>query len=65
MTPIIWMPELLPNRAVATHEPQPVLPRPRSGRAPMLGEVPSAVSRLAMIGKVKAYGPIDEVLRDY
>ena len=50
VTPIIWMPELLPNRAVLPMNLNPFFHVLEVVRAPLLGEVPSAVSWLAMIG---------------
>ena len=50
VTPIIWMPELLPNRAVLPMNLNPFFHVLEVVRAPLLGEVPSVVSWLAMIG---------------
>lgn len=50
VTPIIWMPELLPNRAVLPMNLNPFFHVLEVVRAPLLGELPSAVSWLAMIG---------------
>jgi len=50
VTPIIWMPELLPNRAVLPMNLNPFFHVLEVVRAPLLGEPPSVVSWLAMIG---------------
>lgn len=50
VTPIIWMPALLPNRAVLPLNLNPFYHVLEVVRAPLLGEVPSTVSWLAMIG---------------
>ena len=50
VTPIIWMPELLPDRAVLPLNLNPFYHVLEVVRAPLLGEVPSPVSWLAMVG---------------
>ena len=50
VTPIIWMPALLPHRAVLPMNLNPFFHVLEVVRAPLLGEVPGAVSWLAMIG---------------
>ena len=50
VTPIIWMPELLPERALVPLAFNPFYHVLEVVRAPLLGEVPSATSWLAMIG---------------
>ena len=50
VTPIIWMPELLPHRAVMPLNLNPFYHVLEVVRAPLLGEVPGLVSWLAMIG---------------
>ena len=50
VTPIIWMPELLPHRAVLPMNLNPFFHVLEVVREPLLGQVPSAVSWLAMIG---------------
>ena len=55
VTPIIWMPALLPNRAVLPLHFNPFYHVLEVVRAPLLGEVPSLVSWLAMVG-MTAFG---------
>ncbi len=50
VTPIIWMPELLPQRAVLPLSFNPFYHALEVVRAPLLGELPSLTSWLAMIG---------------
>lgn len=50
VTPIIWMPALLPHRAMLPMNLNPFFHVLEVVRAPLLGEVPGAVSWLAMIG---------------
>lgn len=50
VTPIIWMPELLPQRAFFSLHLNPFFHVLEVVRAPLLGEVPSVVSWLVMIG---------------
>ena len=50
VTPIIWMPELLPKRAVMPLNLNPFYHVLEVVRGPLLGEVPSLVSWLTMIG---------------
>ena len=50
VTPIIWMPALLPERAVLPMSFNPFYHVLEVVRAPLLGQVPDAVSWLAMIG---------------
>ena len=50
VTPIIWMPALLPHRAVLPMNLNPFYHVLEVVRAPLLGQVPGAVSWLAMIG---------------
>ena len=49
ITPIIWMPDYLPSR-FRLHDWNPFLPLSGGGAAPLLGEAPSLVSWLAVLG---------------
>lgn len=50
VTPIIWMPELLPKRALVPLAFNPFYHVLEVVRAPLLGEIPGTTSWLAMIG---------------
>ena len=62
VTPIIWMPSLLPNRAVMPLNLNPFYHVLEVVRAPLLGEAPSLVSWLAMIGFTLVGGVVTMVV---